>query len=512
MKRLGLFLFNLGVMAGMPAIAGAAGTYFNGNTYQSPQKYANMGGGYYGPYAGGRGYGQYGQPQYVNDHATMVRTTTTKKTTKTATRQKNETRKQGFALDLGFSHEFANWNFEMKDAGSKLHYDDLSWNVLSGEGVYYFGNETPMQIKLGARYGKQFGDSPMIDDDITSGAYGYQDIDDGRAYGHAMSLGTSKDGTQMGYNISFGLTDFFTWGRVKATPSIGYRYFKHELKTQNNYGLTMDTFSGNSNYQYVSCINAGGETQCDPLVIAGFYNIVSTENGDVFKLLDYEVIGRLQYDDGTLTPVIFGAGDIPSETQYVTIDLGDTYYYEQSGTSHKYETEWAGPYLALDMEYAINDTNFINAGIEFGLPIYDSKGNQPYRIDWAHPTSVEDKASMGDAYHLGLNALWSTQITDTMNFTLGMTYDFYKVSGADAKTFLNGTYYQNILTGLQNEYDDYAALETPTQEQIAYKNELANQINVLNSQKSAGWTITSKNEIESIYRAMGIRAGISVKF
>ena len=33
------------------------------------------------------------------------------------------------------------------------------------------------------------------------------------------------------------------------------------------------------------------------------------------------------------------------------IDVGNTYYYEQSGTSHKYETTWAGPYVAFDAEY-----------------------------------------------------------------------------------------------------------------------------------------------------------------
>jgi len=497
MKRLGLFLLNVSVMAALPVVAGAAGTYYNGNLYQSPQNRYGMGGAGYGN-SYGRGYGQY------NDHAMMVKKTTTKKTKKATSKETAKAEKHGFALDLDFRHEFASWNFEMNNAGSKLRYNDLSWNVLSGEGAYYFGDSTPMQIKLGARYGKQFGDSPMVDDDITNGAYAYLDIDEGREYGHAMSLGTSKDGTQMGFNVSFGLTDFFKWGRVKATPSIGYRYFKHELKTESNYGLTMDTFEGNSSHQYINCINAGGEKQCDPLIIFGFYN----GSGDY---LGYFVGGRLEDDNGDLTSIIADASQIPAGTQFVTVDLGDTYYYEQSGTSHKYETEWAGPYLALDMEYAIDDKNIVSGGVELGLPIYDSKGDQPYRIDWAHPTSVEDKGDFGDAYHLGLNALWSTQLTDTVNFTLGFSYDFYKVTGATAKTFLNATYYESLLDAYEDEYDYYSGV-TQTDEVVAYLNELDNQIDALNAQKAAGWSIESSSEVDSIYKSMGIRAGVNIKF
>ena len=175
-----------------------------------------------------------------------------------------------------------------------------------------------------------------------------------------------------------------------------------------------------------------------------------------------------------------------------------------------------GPYLALDMEYMINDNNNVVAGIEFGLPVYESKGDQPYRIDWAHPTSVEDKGDFGDAYHLGFNAAWMTKITNSVGFTLGLTYDYYKVSGASATTYYSSSYYQPILNSYQSQYDEYVALinggATLTEDEAYEYNVLGEEIADLTAKKNAGWKSESKNEIESIYKSMGIRAGIEVKF
>ena len=130
----------------------------------------------------------------------------------------------------------------------------------------------------------------------------------------------------------------------------------------------------------------------------------------------------------------------------------------------------------------------MTAGLEFGLPTYKSVGNQPYRIDWAHPTSVEDKGGLGDAWHLGLNAMWSTSISDSAMLSVGMTYDYYSVKGADATTYLNAGYYQDLLDAgyiTEDEYNEYA---------------------------SAGWKVESKGEIESIYKSIGIHVGVNVKF
>lgn len=458
MRKLGLFLINASIVAAMPGIATAAGTYYNGNLYQNPQRYGNNGGGYYNSYGAGRGYGQ---------QMTTVKTTTTKTTRKSvSSKNKNvDQKKQGFALDFNYIHENANWNFELDKAGSKLHYDDLVWNVISGEGALYFGDNVPMQVKVGARYGKQFGKSAMIDDDISADGMWMEIIDDegdfrGVTGTPAISAGTSEKGKQFGFNASFGLTDLFSAGRVRFTPSIGYRYLKYELTTKDNTGLMVDVL----HTDYASnCMEIGGEIQCAPYV--GFVNASN------------QLIGYASIEDGLAVP-----GGTAS------LDLGNTYYYEQAGTSHKYTTEWAGPYLALDMEYAMSDYNYMTGGIELGLPMYSSKGDQPYRIDWAHPTSVEDKGGLGDAYHLGLNAMWTTMISKVVGFSLGFTYDYYKVSKADAKTYLNPAYYQEL-------YDSGYI----TDEEI-------------NSYKSKGWVLESKDEVKSVYKSMGIRAGVNIRF
>jgi len=485
MKKLSWSVLGVSIFAMMPVIAGAAGTYYDGSSYRSSQAYGNNRGGYYSTYGAGRGYGQ--------SQTTVSRNTTTRVTKKASATQKSgqvKSAKKGFHLGATLSHEFANWDFELKSAGSKLRYDGLAWNIVSADAAYYFDTSVPVQVNFGARYGKQSGETSMIDDDITRGGYGYEDHYDasnnylGRTTGYAMSLGTSDGGTQWGFNAGIGLTDVFSVGRVKMTPSIGYRYFKHELTTKSNSGLTMDVFVGNSNL--VNCINVNGEVQCDPYV--GFVE----SNGDI------TATGRLNAQAEYI--------EIPAGS-FVGVTLGDTYYYSQAGTSHKYETEWAGPYVALDMEYAINNNNFVNAGIELGLPMYDSKGDQPYRIDWAHPTSVEDKADLGKAYHLGMNAMWSTALSESVMLSLGMTYDYYKVDGADATTYLNPSWYQNLLDiAIANR--DAAAAASDTDAQIYYQN----IVNELNGYKSNGWKIETKDEIKSIYSAMGVRLGVSVKF
>ncbi|MBO7042284.1 MAG: hypothetical protein J6W08_00250 [Alphaproteobacteria bacterium] len=491
MKNISRVLCSVAMMAAFPAVAGAAGTYYNGNLYQNPQgRYGmngsntgnNNGGGFYNNYGannynGGRGYGQSMQqnPQGMQNMGNRKVMVQVQQAENTFSCPKNDCgKKQGFYLDAGLSHQFASWNLEMNKAGSKLHYDNLRWNVFGADGAYYFGTSTPMQIKVGASYGMQFGDSSMVDDDIsTEKMWEIQRIDvsgteeDVLIGSPALSVGTSNGGTQMGFNASFGLTDLFSMGRVKVTPSIGYRYFKHELKTKKNYGMMINVLNSST---FVNCLEVeGGEIQCSPYV--GFVN----GSGEVFSFASLS-----QDENGNIIIL-----NNPGATE---LDVGYTYYYEQAGTSHKYETTWMGPYIALDMEYAVNNNNYISGGIEFGLPIYESKGDQPYRIDWAHPTSVEDKGSFGDAYHLGLNAAWTTKMTDSVGLVLGFTYDYYKVSGASATTYFNSTYYTNLYNNGLLSDEDYAKYS------------------------ANNWSAEDSSEIDSIYKSMGIRAGIEVKF
>ena len=471
MKGMPRFLCGVTILSVLPVMADAAGTYYNGNMYQNPQnRYSNNtttanGGGFYNNYGAGRGYGQVQTAQNMQTMGTRKTTTTqTVKKTTTKTTGNNST-KQGFYLGANLTHEFANWGFNMKSAGSRLHYDNLRWNALDAELAYYFGDSTPLQVKIGGKYGKQFDESSMVDDDITEGGL-WTVYSDGTVEGTpAMSIGTSKGGSEYGFNAAFGLTDFFGNDRIKVTPSIGYRYLKYQLSTKNNVGAMVQIIHNNTGPK--NCMEYNGEIQCAPYV-------VFTDGADHYAFSDQSS----QDENGWMA--------VPNGYPYY--NLGGTYYYEQPGTSHKYETEWAGPYIALDMDYIIDNDNLVSAGLEIGLPVYKSTGDQPYRIDWAHPTSVEDKGGLGDAWHIGLNAMWATSISDSAMFTVGMNYDYYSVKGADATTYLNPSYYAGLLEAGYIDEDGY--------------NELA----------ASGWKVESKDEIESIYKSMGIRIGVEVKF
>ena len=93
------------------------------------------------------------------------------------------------------------------------------------------------------------------------------------------------------------------------------------------------------------------------------------------------------------------------------------------------------------MVYDVSADDELNARLELGLPAYTSTADQPYRPDWQHPKSLEDKGSIGDAYHFGLGANWLHSLSNSVMLTLGLTFDYYHVSGADATTYLNSDYY-----------------------------------------------------------------------
>lgn len=492
MRKVSLFA----LMLLMPIVANAAGTYYSGytNAYQSPQTrystqtYAQRQTGYASRY--NNAYNTSYASRYNNNTATSAQQQNTA-TSNQATTSANK--KSGFWLDAGISHEMAQWQFEMAQSGSILSYDNVGWNVLDVSGGYAFDvGSTTLQVDAGLKYGMQWGESTMYDDDITNGGFlvtTWIDADDGTEIGdqigHAMSIGTSQGGNMLGFNVGFGLTDIFKIGNVTLTPSVGYRYLKYKLETENNYGLSVDT---------TACFQIEGsdEIQCDPAII------VNLSDGK------QQIIWR---DDIDL-PM-----DVPGNAE--SINTGSTYYYHQPGVSHSYETTWAGPYIALDMDYLINQNNSVNGRIELGFPGYNSTGDQPYRFDWAHPKSVEDDAGMFSAIHFGLGANWQTAITDSIALSIGLTYDYYTVSGADAKTYLNMTYYNDwynmILDAWKTEYPDN------TEDYMLGKIEGvtgdATAINIKNLEAQCpGGVCSSDGEIESFYKSMGIRVGINAKF
>lgn len=492
MRKVSLFA----LMLLMPIVANAAGTYYSGytNAYQSPQTrystqtYAQRQTGYASRY--NNAYNTSYASRYNNNTATSAQQQNTA-TSNQATTSANK--KSGFWLDAGISHEMAQWQFEMAQSGSILSYDNVGWNVLDVSGGYAFDvGSTTLQVDAGLKYGMQWGESTMYDDDITNGGFlvttwinANDDTEIGDQIGHAMSIGTSQGGNMLGFNVGFGLTDIFKIGNVTLTPSVGYRYLKYKLETENNYGLSVDT---------TACFRVEGsdEIQCDPAIV------VNLSDGK------QQIIWRDSID---------GSMDVPGNAS--SINTGSTYYYHQPGTSHSYETTWAGPYIALDMDYLINQNNSVNGRIELGFPGYNSTGDQPYRFDWAHPKSVEDDAGMFSAIHFGLGANWQTAITDSIALSIGLTYDYYTVSGADAKTYLNMTYYNDwynmILDAWKTEYPDN------TEDYMLGKIEGvtgdATAINIKNLEAQCpGGVCSSDGEIESFYKSMGIRVGINAKF
>ena len=159
----------------------------------------------------------------------------------------------------------------------------------------------------------------------------------------------------------------------------------------------------------------------------------------------------------------------------------------------------------------------MNARLEFGLPLYTSTGDQPYRTDWQHPKSVEDKGSFGDAWHIGLGANYMTALTDTVALTFGFTFDYYTMSGGEASTYLNEDYYMRIYNKILAKYiaaglTEYDMLHGYTQDEIEYGPD-PTAVNIIDTKnKCPGWVCKVDNEIESVYKSIGIRIGIQAKF
>ena len=544
MKFFPSFLFNCSAILLMSAAANAAGTYYTGN-YQSPQtRYSQQS---YAQRArttnySTQGVSAYNRNQYANAGYASARQNQQPQAQQTTQNQPKraatQTGMRGFSLDAGLSKQVAMWEFEMNSAGSKLHYDNIDWLVFDASGKYVFdmGN-TPVQISAGVQYGMQTGESSMIDDDISHGGYTYGWYDGldsagnsfvGEKIGHALSAGTSKDGSMFGFNAGIGLTDFFRWGNLKVTPSVGWRYLKYELKTSNNKGLIIV----NSDFD-ASCVTlADGSSQCWPL-IAVFDGIDNYANPAYPGYTYFDADGNPLTDtdgDGYLNgDAYYAAVQMPSGYNY--IEAEGSFYFEQPDVSHSYEVEWSGPYLGLDMQYDINQNNVVTANLELGLPSYTATGDQPYRIDWQHPKSVQDKGGIGSGFHFGAGANWRTMLTDKVALSVGVTYDYYSVSDADATTYLNPEYWEPQYYAtldqwkyvLNNKFG-YAFSDAQIASYMlngiskvdGIKDTAGNTIELSPEYvavvRANNWEDKADGEIESFYKSLGIRVGINARF
>ena len=323
MSFLPRFLFKCSALLLIPAAANAAGTYYTGN-YQSPQStYSQQS---YSQRAKTTSYSQqgvsaYNRNQYANAGYSSVRGGQPARQSQSVQQKSAATSssKQGFWLGGGLSRQTSMWQFEMKESESILHYDNVDWDVLDIKGGYKFSaGNTPMQIDAGFKYGMQSGESTMIDDDVTNGGYFVTEWVDGTVceqvdsegncvrykhlgdqMGNSLSIGTSKDGSMMEFNAGIGLTDFFRWGNLKVTPSIGWRYLKYTLETHNNHGLSVDTYTGQG-----GCFTVAGsdEVQCDPVVVFYFYDADGRLNQYLATRSDTDGDGKIDFNDEIKIP------------------------------------------------------------------------------------------------------------------------------------------------------------------------------------------------------------------
>ena len=116
---------------------------------------------------------------------------------------------------------------------------------------------------------------------------------------------------------------------------------------------------------------------------------------------------------------------------------------------------------------------------------------------------------MFGAFHLGLLANWTTALSDYVALSIGITYDYYTVSGADAKTYLDGNYYTDWYNQILNS-DEFGGDETAM---LDPDEGSPTAINIKELEESCpGWVCSTNGEIDSFYKSMGVRVGINAKF
>ena len=551
MIRLSKFLCKCSLMVLVPVVANAAGTYYTGG-YQSPQmRYQSSAFSNRTVTRSTAGVSPYNQARYNSAGYGMSYANRYAQNTR-MNQQANTQQMQnqiapvaastsgGLRVDAGVSYKTGMWQFEMNSARSILHYDNLSWGVFDVSAGYDFNvGNTAMVLDAGLEYGVQLGESTMIDDDITNGGFVTAEWPDSNgqqgAYSqvaHSLSIGTSKSGDMLGLRAGIGLKDFFTWGRVKVTPSIGWRHLKYSVDTSDNYGLKIDTMDiagwvPSEKDNRLPCSVGGGMTQCWPFL--AFLNSNGVYTPGIFE----KIYGDpYQGEDGELYQDLVAVGVPIDAVNGDWVDTLDTFYFHQSNVSHSYEVTWSGPYFALDMLYDINTNNAVTARLELGLPMYDATADQPYRPEWQHPKSIQDESGIGSAIHFGMGANWRTALTDKVSLTLGVTYDYYNVSGADANTYLDAEYweeiYDTVLTTYEEapyllfsslpesfRFDDAAAAKDAMLNGFDYGGKIykpdATAVYVTEV-RSTGWKDTVKDEIDSFFRSLGIRVGLNIKF
>jgi hypothetical protein len=130
-----------------------------------------------------------------------------------------------------------------------------------------------------------------------------------------------------------------------------------------------------------------------------------------------------------------------------------------------------------------------------------------------------------------MGANWRTAITDKVALSIGLTYDYYSVSDADATTYLNPSYwvpeYENAFnmwkkvlnTDFGNSFSD-SQIEHFMQTGVSSADRILDtngQVVELDPEyvavvRANNWEDKVDSEIKSFYKSLGIRIGVNARF
>ena len=163
-------------------------------------------------------------------------------------------------------------------------------------------------------------------------------------------------------------------------------------------------------------------------------------------------------DDGDLLDASIGAGYQFSfaldSFEFGIIPLVGYSYHEQNltltngfqtipplgpfpGLDSKYETEWKGPWIGLDLIAKLTEKLSLSIAAEYHWADYSAEANWNLRPDFAHPNSFEHDAD-GSGYVI--SARWQYFIATNLGVNLDFDYqDWCTDPGTDRTFFANGT-------------------------------------------------------------------------
>ncbi|MDR0449560.1 MAG: hypothetical protein LBG89_03855 [Rickettsiales bacterium] len=440
MKKI-LFGF-IGAIVSFSAVH-AAGTYYNygANSYgnyansqaSGVQNRAGQQNRMSQQFGAGGGYSQYspqGQQQYLPQNQQASRFGGQQAQQQQQNNNGGQIFGNGFTLTAHAGYDNSDFGFSMNETQSEINFNNMTWMKFGGTAGYEFAvGGVKLEVKGGFEIGSQGESGSITDDDMSQGGVfvGYAGFNQTPSaptislYSPAVNgnqpvyfgvsqlifgVGEQGQGTSLGAFASIGMGDGFQIGEsVKIKPSVGYRHEQFKAIGQNMMTMAVQALI------------------VDDREIGLLKDVATNCNGCQIVLT---IDGETYFFGGWVE----GFDDY-GEPFFLT--LSEAAYLE--GVTHEYNVSWSGPFLATDIEMKTAQNSGFNLRLELGFPGYTAEADQPYRADWAHPTSIKDSAPIFSGLHYGLNLKYTAGLTDNIAVNLGWNWDYYKVDGADAETF-----------------------------------------------------------------------------